>query len=503
MYILCMKKIKLSSENRSFFQLVADASATNPFSPQRADIDKKISGIHAADNRRQRVLYAIEAIQERLGKLDADGLLKFRDFCDKDTDLMRYTFLFDVYHSCTDLFDAFIARQEASGPDLLKAPFAPKAIEALRQRGFSEKESVQYFAMFYQIRRAFYFIDRGLIGKSQCMQDLRMALWNNIFTYDIRNYERYMWDQMEDFSTLLEGPTGCGKGAAAAAIGRSGFIPFDTVKQTFSASFTTTFIPLNLSQFAEGLLESELFGHTKGAFTGAVESHKGVLGLCGPHGSIFLDEIGEISIPAQVKLLKVLEEREFSPAGSHEKLRFYGRVIAATNRPIDTLRAEGTFRDDFYYRLCSDCIQVPPLAQRVQENPDELAELVEHFTSLITGRKNTELVGHVLETIDKHLGRQYPWPGNVRELAQCIRRVILKRSYEGQKSKPKTLRDQLKAGIDSGALTADELLNSYCKMLYDRCGTYEETARLTGLDRRTIKKRVQECRAYDNGTESQ
>jgi DNA-binding NtrC family response regulator len=497
-----MKKIVLSSENRSFFQLVADASATNPFSPQRAAIDKKISGIHAADNRRQRVLYAIEAIQEQLAKLDADGLLRFRDFCDKDTDLMRYTFLFDVYHGCTDLFDAFIAKQEASNQTPLKVSFAPKAIDALRQRGFCEEEAVQYFAMFYQIRRAFYLIDRGLVGKSQCMQDLRMALWNNIFTYDIRNYEQYMRDRMEDFSTLLEGPTGCGKGAAAAAIGRSGFIPFDTAKQTFIASFTTTFIPLNLSQFAEGLLESELFGHTKGAFTGAVESHEGVLGLCGPHGSIFLDEIGEISIPAQVKLLKVLEEREFSPVGSHEKLRFYGRVIAATNRPMDTLRAEGTFRDDFYYRLCSDCIQVPPLAQRVQENPDELAELVEHFTSLITGRKNTELAGRVLETIDKQLGRHYPWPGNVRELAQCIRRVILKRSYEGQKAQSQTLQDQLKSGIDNGTLTADELLDGYCKMLYDRCGTYEEVAKLTAMDRRTVKKRIQEHGRYDDGSKS-
>ncbi|MHC4951121.1 MAG: sigma-54-dependent Fis family transcriptional regulator, partial [Planctomycetota bacterium] len=81
--------------------------------------------------------------------------------------------------------------------------------------------------MFYQIRRAFHFINKGLIGKSNCMQTMRVALWNNIFTYDIRDYERYMWDKMEDFSTLLTGPTGSGKGAAAAAIGKSGFIPYD------------------------------------------------------------------------------------------------------------------------------------------------------------------------------------------------------------------------------------------------------------------------------------
>ncbi|MHC4999723.1 MAG: sigma-54-dependent Fis family transcriptional regulator, partial [Planctomycetota bacterium] len=89
-----------------------------------------------------------------------------------------------------------------------------------------------------------------------------------------------------------------------------------------------------------------------------------------------------------------------------------------------------------------------------------------------------------------------------RELAQCIRRVILKRNYEGQKSKSKTPQDQLKAGIDSGTLTADELLGGYCKMLYDRCGTYEEVAKLTAMDRRTVKKRVQEHGQYDDGSKS-
>ena len=487
-----MKKLVLSNENRQFFKLVADIPAINPFSPGRADIDEEISGIHEAVDRHQRVLYTAEAIRQRLALLDTKGLRQIQDFDKRDRELMRYTFLFDVYHSCTDLFDAFIAKQEISGKTPLKVPFAQKALEALLQRGFTEKEVAWCFAMFYQIRRAFYFIDRGLIGRSDCMRQLRMSLWNNLFTYDARSYEKHMWDKMEDFSLLLEGPTGCGKGAAAAAIGRSGFIPFDMTRQTFKSSFTATFIPLNLSQFAEGLLESELFGHTKGAFTGAVESHQGVLGLCEPHGSIFLDEIGEISVPAQVKLLKVLEERVFSPVGSHEKLRFYGRVIAATNRPIEQLREEGKFRDDFYYRLCSDCIRVPSLSERIQENPEELTELVEHFCGAISGAKDTDLIGRVLEVIDKKLGGpDYCWPGNVRELAQCIRRVILKRDYEGHVSPSSSQEGALADSMREGNLTADELLDSYCKILYKQHGTYEKVAKLTALDRRTVKKRIQ------------
>ena len=126
-----MKKMVLSNENRQFFKLVADIPAINPFSPSRAAIDEEISGIHEVVDRHQRVLYAAEAIRQRLALLDTKGVRQFQDFDDRDRELMRYTFLFDVYHSCTDLFDAFIAKQEASGKTPLKVPFARKAIELL------------------------------------------------------------------------------------------------------------------------------------------------------------------------------------------------------------------------------------------------------------------------------------------------------------------------------------------------------------------------------------
>ena len=206
-----------------------------------------------------------------------------------------------------------------------------------------------------------------------------MNLWNNIFTWDIRDYEQYLWDKMEDFSTLLEGPTGSGKGAAAAAIGRSGYIPFDPVKQQFKTSFTTTFIPINLSQFPETLLESELFGHTKGAFTGTVSGHQGVLSLCGQYGTIFLDEIGETALPVQVKLLKVLEERMFSPVGSHEFRRFDGRVIARpTNRLNNSEKKgdSGTIFITVFARIVSGCLIWPSESEKILQ---ELTELVETF----------------------------------------------------------------------------------------------------------------------------
>src|SRR5204862_3927116 len=161
--------------------------------------------------------------------------------------------------------------------------------------------------------------------------------------------------------------TGTGKGSAAAAIGRSLFSPYAAGERRFLANFTDTFIAINLSQFPETLIESELFGHRKGSFTGAIDHHQGVFERCSAHGALFLDEIGEVGVPVQIKLLQVLQERTFTPLGGREKKRFSGRVIAATNRALTELRRAGRFRDDLYYRLCSDVIRVPTLRERLHE----------------------------------------------------------------------------------------------------------------------------------------
>lgn len=485
-----MKIQALSDENRNFFSLVADATFTNPFSSQRAEIDRRIAGMLSERDWRKVVPRAVDQIHRRLVQLDEGRPRTIQDFDAADRELMTYTYLFETFHRFAKDFDEHIIRQQHNGTEPAPVPFAEKALESLARRGFTPQQATQYFALFYQIRRAFFFIDTGLVGSSDCMRTLRMDLWNNIFTQDIRRYERYLWDRMEDFSTLLEGATGSGKGAAAAAIGKSGFIPYDPQRKRFAVSFTQTFVAINLSQYPESLLESELFGHTKGAFTGAVSAHHGLLSLCGPHGSIFLDEIGEIGIPAQVKLLKVLEERTFSPVGSHDKLRFGGRVIAATNRPMNALRREGKFRDDFYYRLCSDCIRVPGLAERIQQHPDELAELIRHFVQSITGKEIAAISARVVEVIDTRLGRTYHWPGNVRELAQCIRRVLLKEDYEGDRLGEQDPFDALCQKMQAGAATADEILSAYLKRLYGLHGSYEAAARTAGLDRRTVKKKI-------------
>ena len=222
-----------------------------------------------------------------------------------------------------------------------------------------------------------------------------------------------------------------------------------------------------------------------------MDDHKGILEQCGQYSSIFLDEIGEVSAAVQIKLLQVLQERQFSRVGCHKKLRFQGRVIAATNRSINELRSAGTFRDDFFYRLCSDSIVVPPLRQRLQEDPAELDSLLAHVIRRMVGTPSEELVGIARTVIRERLGRTYHWPGNVRELEQCVRRILLKRDYAGdQRAIEADEPALLTRHIAAGTLDAQALLSRYCGFLYKKYGTFEEVARRTNLDRRTVKKYI-------------
>jgi transcriptional regulator with PAS, ATPase and Fis domain len=371
-------------------------------------------------------------------------------------------------------------------------PFGDEAIAELVRSGFPEERAVRYFAMFFQLRRAFYFILGSLAGQCESMRRLREALWNNVFTHDMRDYEAALWNRMEDFSTLLLGETGTGKGSAAAAIGRSEFIPYLPEQRRFAANFSESFITINLSQFPETLIESELFGHRKGAFTGAIDHHEGVFERCSAHGALFLDEIGEVSIPVQIKLLQVLQERTFTALGGHEKKRFSGRVIAATNRPLDKLRRDGRFREDFFYRLCSDVIEVPTLRQRIAESPSELEQLVQLLVVRIAGEQASELASSIMEALARGLPRGYAWPGNVRELEQAVRRILLTGRYAGDIAEAATNDEELLAEkLRAGELTAEELLARYCALLYRRLGTYAEVAKRTGLDPRTSRKYVE------------
>jgi hypothetical protein len=487
-----MPSPRFGAADREFFTILGRVVFGNPFDPKRAaDITRLAPEAMPGDLTSDREALA-RVVGPRLAPWLGGGRESIQGLRAEDRALLEPALLYVSYHHYVAQLDALIESQVAGDgrPPIVR--FADDAMAELVQGGMSEERAARYFAFYFQLRRAFYFIHRGLSGECLSMQRLRESLWNNIFTHDMRGFESSLWNRMEDFSTLLLGETGTGKGSAAAAIGRSAFIPYLPGQRRFATSFTESFIAINLSQYPESLIESELFGHRKGAFTGAIDSHEGVFARCSPHGALFLDEIGEVSIPIQTKLLQVLQERTFTPIGGHEKSKFGGRVIAATNQPLDRMRRDGTFRNDFFYRLCSDVIEMPTLRQRILESPKELGQLVELLVSKIAGEPSPELATSVLEAIDAHLPGDYAWPGNVRELEQAVRRILLTGRYKADlPSEPEGESEKLVASMQSGELTSEDLLRRYGALLYKRFGTVTEVARRMAVDPRTARKYVE------------
>jgi transcriptional regulator with AAA-type ATPase domain len=472
----------LTAADREFFAKLADVVFGNPFSRQREELIRRLlpdSGKGLGD-------------PEALARVVEPRIARLPELGGEARAVVEPALLYVSYQRAVPQLDALIERQARQAGAPLAVPFADEVIGGMVRLGFDEARAARNFALFFQLRRAFYFIVRSLAGECESMRRLREALWNNLFTHDMRGFEAALWNRMEDFSTLLLGETGTGKGQAAAAIGRSGFIPFQREGRRFAANFTETFIAINLSQFPEMLIESELFGHRKGAFTGAIDHHQGVFERCSEHGALFLDEIGEVSIPVQIKLLQVLQERTFTAVGGREKKRFSGRVVAATNQALGALRREGRFRDDFFYRLCSDVIEMPTLRQRLAESAAELGQLVRLLVERVAGEPAPRLVAQVLEALERDVPRGYPWPGNVRELEQAVRQILLTGRYAPQA--PAAAAEGGAALLDrmrAGELTAAELLAAYSRMLYQRLGSYAEVARRTGLDPRTARKYVE------------
>jgi DNA-binding NtrC family response regulator len=207
-------------------------------------------------------------------------------------------------------------------------------------------------------------------------------------------------------TVLLRGETGTGKELVAHAI------------HINSPREDKPFVRVNCAALASGVLESELFGHEKGAFTGAAQRRAGRFELA-DGGTLFLDECGDIPMDVQVKLLRVLQEREFERVGGTETVRVDVRVVSATHRDLEALIAEGKFREDLYYRLNVFPIQLPPLRDR----PEDLPRLVEHFVAKFnrtTGKQVRGFDGGALAALS-----QYAWPGNVRELENVVERAII------------------------------------------------------------------------------
>ena len=214
-------------------------------------------------------------------------------------------------------------------------------------------------------------------------------------------------------TVLITGESGTGKELVARAI------------HDISPRAERPFISINCGAFTETLLESELFGYVKGSFTGANTNRKGLFEAAN-RGTIFLDEIGEMSPAMQVKLLRVLQERRVRPVGAHEEIPVDARVIAATNRDLKQMSADGTFREDLFYRISVIPIHLPPLRERAEDIPDLVDHFVEKFCSM-SGR-SLSISPKAMQLLEG-----YVWSGNVRELEHVIERAVaLERGEEIQ-----------------------------------------------------------------------
>lgn len=226
-----------------------------------------------------------------------------------------------------------------------------------------------------------------------------------------------------DTTVLIRGENGTGKELVARAI------------HSNSPRKNGPFIAINCGAIPENLVESEFFGHEKGAFTGAIERKIGKFQAAN-NGTLFLDEIGELRPEMQVKLLRVLQDKKFTPVGSNREVKSNARIIAATNRNLEKMMEESLFREDLFYRLNVMPIFLPPLRER----PDDIPALTQHFIKKFSKLHNSKIVGLAPESLE--LLKKYKWPGNIRELENAIERAFILES--GSLIEPQSLPDNLR-----------------------------------------------------------
>jgi hypothetical protein len=497
----------LNTQSRAFLTAVSQLAYANPFLPEWVEFERAILGdafaagepvwsqrVHDPEEPRANVRRVAERLELQAGKLQC-LLREGAEARAEDLALYEDAVLHLLYQRYYSHFFAAAFGPAAAQNEPARWRFYNSFLADWQ--GFFHIDGVRFptgheprhtFACFRQIQCAFEQVFRDIIGGSMPAARLRASIWQSIFTHDIRRYRRTLYARMGEFATLITGPSGTGKELAARAIAQSRYVPFDDRRLSFADE--RGFFPINISALSPTLVESELFGHRRGAFTGAVADRKGWLETCPELGSVFLDELGDLDPAIQVKLLRVIETRTFHPVGDTASRQFRGKLITATNRDLAALIAKGRFREDLYYRLCSDQVVTPALAEQLTDSPDVLHELIFHMSRRVAGDEAETLAREAIDWIATNLPRDYAWPGNYRELEQCVKNVLIRRNYRPSETRGRNPVDQFARDARAGRLSADELLTRYVTIVYSRTHSYEETARRLGLDRRTVKARV-------------
>ncbi len=339
------------------------------------------SGQEALDFLRQRPVPLV-ITDLRMKPLDGLELLKKVKQTHPETEVL----LISAYGTVQDAVTAM----QLGAADFLTKPFSP---DELRVRVRKIAEKIENARMLDQLKEHNRYLEQEISGEYDMLVGQSEAMRRVLELID-----RVAG---QDSTVLIQGESGTGKELAARAIHNK------------SPRRRNPFIKVNCAALNDNLLESELFGHEKGSFTGAVRRKKGRFELA-DGGTLFLDEIGDISPATQVKLLRVLQEKEFERVGGEQTLHVNVRILAATNRDLNQLIEQGKFREDLYYRLNVIPLRLPPLRERKEDIP----LLVHHFLKKLNTSKTIEPQG-------MELFKMYPWPGNIRELENLIERLVV------------------------------------------------------------------------------
>lgn len=288
----------------------------------------------------------------------------------------------------SNLQDAIAAIKEGAY-DYFEKPIQPETLIRIVKKTLEAREMVSDLALSNPIFDDD--IESDFVGHSQKMREV-FSLIHKLCKVDT--------------TVLIRGENGTGKELVTRAI------HYNSHRKSGS------FVAVNCGAIPESLIESEFFGHEKGSFTGATERKIGKFQVAS-NGTLFLDEIGELKLDMQVKLLRVLQEKKFTPVGSHREIKTNARIIAATNRNLEKMMADGLFREDLFYRLNVMPIFLPPLRDRVDDLPALVKYFIQKFSKTHTSPIET-VSDEALELLKK-----YPWPGNIRELENVIERAFI------------------------------------------------------------------------------
>lgn len=496
--IKCTMSLWTNAE-RSFLEAVGRLAYANPFLPERVQLEKSALGKafvtvpmfwSSSPSAPEAVNPNLWKISEKLEPLIARSRdrIAVGDLSKEDAMVYESAVHHLLYQRC---YPEFIASGQTRWGFYKKFVTDWNFFFQIPGKQFETQwQPAHAFACFWHIQRAFHHIFDGIIGNSLPAAKLRASVWESIFTHDMHRYRRSLYKKMEQFPTLITGPSGSGKEIVARAIAGSRYIAFNANRLSFEEPKEEFFHAINMAALSPALIESELFGHRRGAFTGAVGDRKGYLESCPQLGSVFLDELGELDISLQAKLLRVLETRTFQQVGDVALRKFEGKLIAATNRDLANEIANGTFREDLYYRLCADRIQTPGLAEQLEDRPETLDELALYMARRTAGDEAETLSQDVKAWMARELPANYSWPGNYRELEQCVRNILIRRGYQPLQQFKPVGQDNFYDQMSRGEVTAGQVLSYYSALVYSQCGSYEETAKRLDLDRRTVKRYV-------------